>query len=158
MKKLLLFTQDRNKVSRESIGNIIGKHLRGDQSSEELWKVILDYSRDKESAEVREAALGILTSVYRSSNFETIIHLFESKEYSAMIASYLPSFLKIFSIEIRNEQTRNMFLNIVNGGLKGKGEGLTQDCTTNIIALTEAYGMKFLSDLSDTIIKFSSNP
>lgn len=41
-----------------------------------------------------------------------------------------------------------MFLNMINGGLKGKGEGLSPCCIKNIIALTEVYGLKFLSDLS----------
>ena len=51
-----------------------------------------------------------------------------------------------------------MFLNIVHGNLKGKGEGLSPSCIKNIIVLTETYGLKFLNDLSDTLVRLSNNP
>ena len=46
MKKLLLFSQDQNKHSRESICNILGKYLKNEQS-EEVWKAVFDYAKDK---------------------------------------------------------------------------------------------------------------
>lgn len=37
-----------------------------------------------------------------------------------------------------------MFLNIINSNIKGKGEGFSLNCITNIVALTEIYGLKFI--------------
>lgn len=65
-----------------------------------------------------------------------IISLFEDKNNLPSLNKLIPNFLKSFKNEIKNQNSKNMFLNIINANLKGKGEGFNMNCINNIVALS----------------------